>query len=232
MFFTLHCWSDMFAHLSQTDLVTFFSLQFTATPPPPPPQKNTPLLPFPSPIYNRPAPQQLPVKTMLKPFSGKKKQRQWRSRGAALLTQLLRLRCQQPTCWRRESPGPRTPALAPVSSGPAGAPSRGYMTPSVPPPPPPLPSPPPPPSSSTCPPPQLLLPRLRRGKALSLSLAVPLLHFFSSSFVCSCLDSFLHCVRVYCRACVARACICVCRPPSLCVWCRSQLTIVPSGFWH
>lgn len=50
-----------------------------------------------------------------------------------LLTQLLRLRCQQPTCWRRESPGPRTPALAPVSSGPAEAPSRGYMTPSVPP---------------------------------------------------------------------------------------------------
>lgn len=41
MFFTLHCWSDMFAHLSQTDLVTFLSLQFTATPPPPPPQKNT-----------------------------------------------------------------------------------------------------------------------------------------------------------------------------------------------
>lgn len=30
MFFTLHCWSDMFARLSQNYLVTFFSLQFTA----------------------------------------------------------------------------------------------------------------------------------------------------------------------------------------------------------
>lgn len=126
---------------------------------------------------------------------------------AALLTQLLRLRCQQPTCWRRDSPGPRTPALAPVSSGPAEASFRGYMTPSVPPPPP---SPPPSPPSTL--PPQILLPSLRRGEALLLFLAASLLHL-SSFFVCFCLGSFLHCVRVCCWACVV--CVHVCLPSPL-----------------
>lgn len=136
------------------------------------------------------------------------------------------MRCQQPTCWRRESPGPSTPALAPVSSGPAEASLRGYMTPSVPP-----------------PPPRLLLlllppgphptdpsPRLRWGEALLLFLAAPLLHF-SSFFVCLCLGSSLRGSRVRCRACaVLRACACFHRPPSLCTWRRGRLTIVRPGF--
>lgn len=46
-----------------------------------------------------------------------------------LLTQPLRFRCQQPICWRRGTPGARTPPLAPLSSGPAKTPSLGYMTP-------------------------------------------------------------------------------------------------------
>lgn len=141
-----------------------------------------------------------------------------------LLTQLLRLRCQQPTCWRSESPGPRTPALAPVSSGTAGDPSRGYMTLSVPP----LPSSssslhlaPPAPPSPLC---------LRWGAALLLPLAASLLHL-CSFFVCVCLGSFFLCVRVCCWACAA--CVRVCSRSPL------SLRLVPwpvdhcsSRFWH
>lgn len=58
-----------------------------------------------------------------------------RRRGVAmqLLTQLLRLKGQRPTCWRRESQGPRTPNLTSISSSLAAAWFRGYMTPTIPP---------------------------------------------------------------------------------------------------
>lgn len=71
----------------------------------------------------------------------------WVGGWVPLLTQLHRLRGQQPTCWRRQSPGHGTPALAPVSSGPAGASLCWSMTPLVPALHPVSSSPPPPPSS-------------------------------------------------------------------------------------
>lgn len=110
-----------------------------------------------------------------------------------LLTQLLRLRGQQPTCWRRESPGPRTPALAPVSSGPAGAAFHGYMTPN---------GPSPAPFSSPPDSPSLSTPGRRSLASLGR---------FSTFFVCLCLGSFLHCARVCFQACVAY--VRVYRPP-------------------
>jgi len=120
---------------------------------------------------------------------------------SALLTQLLRLRCQQPTCWRSESPGPKAPASAPVSSGPAAAPSRGYMTLSVPP----QPTSPPPPPPSTWPPPSASFP-----PSLSLSLlSCLLLGRFSPPLLLLCLfqPRLLPSVSVSLCVCV---CVCVC----------------------
>lgn len=140
---------------------------------------------------------------MLKAFSGKKKQRQRRSRGGAL--------CYSPSCsdWGASSPPAggeraRGPGLLPWLPSP---PARLKLHPAGtwPPLSHPLPPSPPPPPISTWPP-QLLLSSLRRGEALSLLLAASLLHF-SSFFVCFSLGSFLHCVRAFCWACV---CVHVC----------------------
>lgn len=85
-------------------------------------------------------------------------------------------------------------------------------------------------SSSFTWPPQILLPCLRRGEALLLLLAASLLHF-SSFFVCFCLGSFLHCVRVCCWACVVCVHVCLPSPLSLHLVPRSADHCSPR-FWH
>lgn len=182
-------------------------------------------IPTPSPNHHQPTPQQQPVRIMLKAFSGEKKQRQWRSRGAVLR--------YSPSCsdWGASSPPAggetaRGPGLLPWLPSP---PARLKLH-----------------SAGTWPPqshprPRLLLllllppcpPRssfpLYAGEkpscfswpllsstyppSLSVSALAP------SSTVCECVAGHVWC-----------ACMCVYRPPSLRTWCRGRLTIVPPGF--